>query len=403
MDTITHGIAGALIGKAFFAPEGAPGGVADPSLKTLGRTAILGATLGSIFPDSDTFVVTFSHNDLGIIQYHRYVTHSWVCLPVFAILLALLVGAFARWRGWRSPSMLALTAICGIGIASHILLDLITSFGTMAWSPLSEARPAWDLVFILDFTLTGIVLVPQLLAWIYRAPQRSMQSFWVVSVSLWLAFSALAEAALWIAPRLYFSYSPVMAVLGPILLAVVFFVPHWREFGYRIRRATWCRAGLGALAAYLLICIVAHSAALARVRQFATQNGVQVESLAALPVAPSANYWDGLIRTSSGVYEGQFPLLDLHGSASPASLRFFPDSAPDKWIEAARQLPQMRIYLWFARFPVFRSFARDGNHFVEVSDLRFTTRNRGPAPFRFRVTFDENGRAVFAGFIRRGI
>ena len=49
--------------------------------------------LGAIFPDSDVFRDIFSHNDLLVISWHRGITHSLVCLPVFALLLA----ALTRW------------------------------------------------------------------------------------------------------------------------------------------------------------------------------------------------------------------------------------------------------------------------------------------------------------------
>ena len=36
------------------------------------------------------------------------------------------------------------------------------------WSPISRARPAWDILFIVDFTFAAILLVPQFAAWIHR-------------------------------------------------------------------------------------------------------------------------------------------------------------------------------------------------------------------------------------------
>src|SRR4029077_17074661 len=88
------------------------------------------------------------------------------------LLLAAITRALARWRKWEAPSFAALSAIYAAGILSHILLDLVTSFGTMVWSPLKWSRPAWDLIFIVDFTLTAIFLVPQLLAWVYAQPEK---------------------------------------------------------------------------------------------------------------------------------------------------------------------------------------------------------------------------------------
>src|ERR1700756_3208922 len=167
MDTITHGIAGALIAKAAFR------GQDMLSAKPVNRERIVtwSLMLGAIFPDSDVVREFFSHNDLLILTWHRSITHSLVCLPFFAVALAALTRWFVRWRKWDAPSFAALTGIYAVGILSHIFLDLVTSFGTMIWSPLRWSRPAWDLIFIVNFTLTGIFLVPQVLPWVYVTPE----------------------------------------------------------------------------------------------------------------------------------------------------------------------------------------------------------------------------------------
>src|SRR6266853_6267096 len=140
--------------------------------------------LGAIFPDSDVLREFFSHNDLLILTWHRSITHSLICLPIFALLLAALTRWFVRQRKWDSPSFGMLFAVYAIGILSHILLDLVTSFGTMIWSPVKWSRPAWDLIFIIDFTLTAIFLVPQIVAWVYAHPQKWKRR----AMGLWLVF-----------------------------------------------------------------------------------------------------------------------------------------------------------------------------------------------------------------------
>src|SRR4029077_9672349 len=111
------------------------------------------------------------------------ITHSLLCLPIFALLLAGLTRWLTRQFRWEGPSFAALSLIYGVGILSHILLDLVTSFGTMIWSPVEWSRPAWDLIFIIDFTLAAILLVRQVLAWVYTnregLPARALGS-WVV-------------------------------------------------------------------------------------------------------------------------------------------------------------------------------------------------------------------------------
>src|SRR6266403_2058930 len=166
------------------------------SAQPLNRQRIITWALmfGAIFPDSDVFREFFSHNDLLILTWHRSITHSLVCMPIFAVALAALTRWFVRWRKWDSPSFGVLVGIYTVGILSHILLDLVTSFGSMIWSPVKWSRPAWDLIFIIDFTLSGILLVPQILAWVYRKPeglQRRALGSWLLFAVATLAVAAI--------------------------------------------------------------------------------------------------------------------------------------------------------------------------------------------------------------------
>src|SRR3989442_7514014 len=114
MDTITHGIVGALIGKAFFAGHGdATRADGTAAQRAAGQFAGLGsppeaprwnrgecvataaATLGAVFPDVDVMFCSLVRNDLAVIELHRRITHSFLCLPVFAVGLAALPRSYA--------------------------------------------------------------------------------------------------------------------------------------------------------------------------------------------------------------------------------------------------------------------------------------------------------------------
>src|SRR5260370_26268820 len=158
MDTITHGIAGALIGKAVFRGED----LLISGQMNRRRVVTWALMLGAIFPDSDVLREIFSDNELLIVTWHRSITHSLVCLPLFALALAGLTRLLARRFKWAAPGFGALTGIYAVAILSHILLDLVTSFGTLIWSPIKLSRPACHLIFIIDFTFTPVPLLPQL-------------------------------------------------------------------------------------------------------------------------------------------------------------------------------------------------------------------------------------------------
>src|ERR1700691_2565644 len=116
MDTITHGIVGALIGRALCAEDLsqiAPTWLERP--RTIGRVAIISATLGAIFPDIDVFAGPLAHNALALISWHRNITHSLILLPVWALALAALTYWLARKAEWPSPTFGTLVAIYAIG------------------------------------------------------------------------------------------------------------------------------------------------------------------------------------------------------------------------------------------------------------------------------------------------
>src|SRR5579859_1671202 len=393
MDTITHGIAGALIGKAVFRGEDMF------ASQPINRARIItwSLMLGAIFPDADMFRDFLSSNQMLILTWHRGVTHSLLCMPFFALGLAALTRWFGRWRKWDAPSLGALTGIYAIGILSHILLDLVTSFGTMAWSPLQWSRPAWDLIFIIDFTFTALLLCPQLLAWVYRKPEGLKNR----AIITW---SVLSLASLGVTALLKNVGAPISAqtaVIIIMLLAAFFMLPAIRAKGLRIPYAAWNRAGLAAVILYLAAALFAHRIALERVEKFAALFQLKAESLGALPFPPSLWHWDGLVNTSRGVYEVR---LDLSEPSPDVSIehRYYPDAFPNKYIDAARRLPDVQTVLWFDRFPVTRFHKEGSNAIVEFSDARFPQMRRDrPTGFTYRVKMDEFGKVISAGWARQ--
>src|SRR5258708_26567317 len=114
MDTITHGIAGALIGKAVFGGE-------DRLISgqmSRRRVVTWALMLGAICPDSDVLREVFSDNELLIVTWHRSITHSLVCLPFFALALAGLTRLVVRRFNWDATGFVALTGLVAVGIVS---------------------------------------------------------------------------------------------------------------------------------------------------------------------------------------------------------------------------------------------------------------------------------------------
>lgn len=394
MDTITHGIAGALIGKAVFR------GQDMFASRPINRARILTGSLmlGAIFPDSDVLRDMVSRDKLLIVTWHRSITHSLILLPLWALLLAWVTHAFCKWRKWETPSFTALAGIYAVGILSHILLDLVTTFGTMIWSPLAWSRPAWDLIFIVDFTLSGILLAPQFLAWVYSQPEKMRAR----ALRTWLVFLLMPLIILRIAEGAGAPISGRTVLLAMTVITAIFLFPAFSGWGLKVKYRAWNQAGFAATLVYVALTFFAHRAALGRVEKFAARDHLQVESIGALPLPPSLWHWDGLVRTQRGVYELRMDLSDK--SAGETELlaqehRYFPDAPPNSYIEAARRLPEVQKVLWFARFPVTRFHKEGEQSVVEISDLRFARMvSRRPSAFTYRVLFDINGKVVSQGW-----
>jgi len=183
MDPMTHGLAGAVIARAGFS-------------KSLGKWGLITGVLSALSPDADYILRLFGEEIF--LRYHRGITHSLILLPVFSLVGAILF----RWLS-KTEKFLPLYLLCFFSLLSHILLDLLTSFGTMALVPVTDWRLTWDLVFIIDFYFTGILLVPLLLGHFIR---RYKTELGILSLCLLVLYTGLCivnhRQALSIADRL---------------------------------------------------------------------------------------------------------------------------------------------------------------------------------------------------------
>jgi hypothetical protein len=178
-----------------------------------------------------------------------------------------------------------------------------------------------------------------------------------------------------------------------------------------VRLASWNLAGLLLSIGYIGAAGYAHRVALERVDKFSSSLHLEVQSQGALPFPPSLWHWDGLVLTPRGVYELRMNLGDKSTEVQAAAAgpdvdssltyRFYPDAAPNPYIEAAQRLPEVRTVLWFARFPVTRFHKEGADAIVEISDLRFPQmRPDRPSSFTYRVRFAPDGTVLSQGWVK---
>ena len=159
MDSITHTLTGAVIGRA----------INDERVGNWGTIA--GLAMGA-FPDSDFVLGLF--NRQFYLEYHRDFTHSLILIPFYALFFSWVFVKISK-----RPYFWSFYKICLLVLVSHVLLDLFTSYGTMIFSPFFEHRYAWDLIFIIDLIFSGIVVFPLVASLLWKR-----KSSWVCRGSL---------------------------------------------------------------------------------------------------------------------------------------------------------------------------------------------------------------------------
>ena len=144
MDTVTHALLGALVAQTTATAR---------SRLTSGQRLTLGAAAGAL-PDIDFLGFPFAPL-VFLADWHQGLTHSVLLLPLWAALSA----AVFVWLTGRRAALAEAALVAGLAIASHIVSDVITAYGTQVLAPLSDRRVALDLVFVIDPFFTAIILL----------------------------------------------------------------------------------------------------------------------------------------------------------------------------------------------------------------------------------------------------
>jgi inner membrane protein len=138
--------------------QGALGAALSQSVAGRRRVVLAGllGMLGGLAPDLDVLIRS-EQDPLLFLEYHRQFTHALVFIPVGAWLCAVVAHGFVR----RHLRFRETWLYCGLGYATHGLLDACTSYGTQLLWPFSDARIAWNHIAVIDplFTLPLLGLV----------------------------------------------------------------------------------------------------------------------------------------------------------------------------------------------------------------------------------------------------
>lgn len=148
MDPVTH----AIIGMAVSAAGQGNFSVSSP--------ITVAATLGSVIPDGDIILRAFGGS--VYLKHHRGVSHSLIGIAVEAIILGLALHGF-----YPSASLLTLVLWSFVGALTHIISDILNSYGAKIFWPLSSKKKSLSLLTLTD-PVVIIIAVSSILSSYYR-------------------------------------------------------------------------------------------------------------------------------------------------------------------------------------------------------------------------------------------
>jgi inner membrane protein len=306
--------------------------------------------LATAAPDLD-FVIGFL-GPVAYLAHHRGVTHSLVLLPLWALALSWILAKLLREpRGWR-----ALYGITAMGLGLHIAGDVITSFGTIVFAPLSAWRAQIGTTFIIDLWFSGIILAGLVLsAFLHR--------------SRWPAAAASALLVGYVGFQ--FLQKQRALELGERYAA------SQRLSGARVS------AQPRPVSPFNWTVFVTDE----RTQRFAHINLVRTQTRAYVP-------GDGLVARLDA------PYLPARQAIWVSRSRYGETPDIEPLAREAWSQPGLAVFRWFAALPAFDG-ATEGGRCLWFADLRFLTPGRDEMPFRFGACRDGR-KAPWRAYQRNG-
>lgn len=292
MENLTHALSGVLLARA--------------GLERWTPRATAISVVAANLPDID--IVT-AGSAINYLTYHRHITHSLAATPIMAALAVLLVEGVCR-LGSRTREPLRWGPAFGVALLatlSHHALDMTNAYGTRLWLPFDDSWSSWDVLFVVDPWVWGILLA---------------------------------------------------AILGPVALRFVM-----RGDAARSKMA-W--AGLGFLVAYIGVRAVLHERAIQTIASLT--NELDVRRVAAFPLPLEFFRWSGLAETDS---DFRTFTIDTRANQAVGPPGRFPKAEDSGVVRVARAAPLAREYLRFAQYAHVEVMPRGRGYEVQFSDFRF--------------------------------
>jgi len=341
VDSITHALTGAVIARA----------IDDEKIGNWGTIA--GLAIG-FFPDTDFVLGLF--NRQFYLEYHRDFTHSLLLIPFYALFFSWLFVKISK-----RPSFWTFYKICFLVLVSHVILDLLTSYGTMIFSPFFEHRFSWDLIFIVDLIFSGIIFLPLLLSFLWERKSQWICRGSLVGLTLYILFC-------WTQHNQAIKVTNAFAQnLKEEIIQVAFMPQPLSPFRWANYVETKDRVYQG------FVDLLRKEDSLTLVRQNESISG-------------------------ASLFEKIRELDKLYQPPEKIQYRSWQKFNGSFWVEKALTTDGVKFYYWFARFPVVKSVnSNNGRHRVEFMDVRFLLPGIR-MPFVYYLEFDDSGKIQSEGF-----
>jgi membrane-bound metal-dependent hydrolase YbcI (DUF457 family) len=290
----------------------------------------------------------------SFLRYDRTLLHSLLSSFVLAIALAAAFYFVALHRDKKASGLedsrlprlaFGMTfLVCAVGIAAHLLLDVVSSVGVR-------------------------------LFWPFRAR--------------WFAFDLLREFDVWILACL------IVGLLFPMLIGLVS-----EEIGERKKRTSGGGSAIAALAlilVYLAARGVLHSRAVDLLESHDYHGRVAL-AVGAFPESTSPFEWRGVVSTDNTIEELRVSFgIGREFDSEHSATQYKPDDSPI--LEAGEETAVAQRFLTYARFPL-ASVVRTGNGYqFELRDARFATDDASSSNILVRVRIGEDMHILEQGFL----
>ena len=359
MDNACHTLCGLALARA--------------GLDRLGPRTVLATVLAANAPDADAISLLFGK--AAYLVHHRGITHSLALLLPQALLIAGLLRWWPRRRTAAAPRFVPLLLAAVAGIASHLALDALNSYGIRPWLPFTERWIYLDVAFIVDPWLWLLLAAGAALgtakdrrtqkAWTDWAWADWAWADWAWADWAWIAWSVVATAFLAANARVA-AWVPIAFGSGMLLLLAarrrVLRLPHARS-------GAWL--GLALAGAYVTALAALGTVAERRAAAALADAGWPVERLVArarIPAPAHPFVYEVVAATVHDVRVVRVDLLDGGTRVGPP----LPRNLDARLLERLRLSRELRAWRVFARIPIVR---RDGSE-LRLGDARFLAPGR---------------------------